>query len=161
MGNKKGAAVHPSALLERMDAAIAKLGNSFTISDVRRLLFPRVPRVNVTATLCKKTREGILERVGRGRYRWTGRRLTTRLPNGLAAEATWAALFTSDGKPMRLSEITEEAETYIDRAVSLRQNVCSLLHIWTKRDALVRTGTRGEYAYRVRDDVTEQPIANI
>jgi hypothetical protein len=156
---KKGCTRTPDPTFEDVLAVIARMKDHevFSIEQVRSRTPHRTYR-QVLAVLRYKTKQGALDRVGPGQYRWGGVRIKTTSPKGLVAEAVWAVLFTAP-KPMRLGEIVGEAESYIGRpGVSIYGPTACVLYSWHKDGHLERTGQQGEYAYHLKPGVTERPV---
>jgi hypothetical protein len=151
----------PNAPFERIAAAIRSLphGTEFGCQDIHPLVSD-LRRGTVNCFFSLKRKAGWLDQVTPGKYRIGGVLIKTTLPMGLVAEAVWAVLFTSkDQKPLRMPEVVGEAEAYVNRpGVSLYGTAGSVLRSWHRSGYLERTGNRGEYAYRLKDGITERPV---
>lgn len=149
-----------TATTEQVIAVIASLEHrDFSVIEVIARL-PHLDRRSIIATIVAKMRQGWLQRVTKGRYRMSGARIRTRLPQAIVAEALWATLSTDPERRFkRLGELVEEAETFLDRpGVSLYHSLAPHLTDGHKHGWLERTGRHGHYAYRLAEGVIERPV---
>ncbi len=160
---KKGCIRTPDPVTEEVLAVIASIPEclQFKTDDILGRL-PLREREQIADVLCSKTRQGSLTRIGRGLYQKGGTRIKSSLPLGLVAEGVWAVLATDpERKFRRLPEIVGDAETYVGRPqVRLYHHVSSILCRWHRSGHLERTGKQREYAYRIKEGVTERPITS-
>lgn len=154
----KGCVRVPNPVTEDVLRAIAQMGDQeeFGIKEVHARLLHRTQK-QITSVLQNKFESGALDRIGRGRYRKGGTRMKTRIPAGVVTEAVWAVLFTDpDCQPIPSTEIVGEVEVLTGRSVN-PTSVRAVLTCWHRDEHLERFGKKREYAYRLKDGVTQQP----
>jgi hypothetical protein len=121
---------------------------------------PRLKLDQIRAVLREKTRQGALDRVGRGLYRKGGTRVKTSTPKGLVPEAVWATLLTNSGKSVGLAEIVGEVEAHICRpGYSAYRTVAAILSRWHRDGHLRCVGKKNNFTYRLKEGITERPLS--
>lgn len=138
--------------------------NSFTIKqiwlEVGREGFCRS---NIGRLIKKRIKSGAIEKIKYGLYRVIpGREITTqKLPRGFLVNAVWQILCEAD-QPLAFTEIValieEQWPLKSGQKINVYGSVAPILLKWYEQDAISRHGTRRNYTYQKKQEITDRPL---
>jgi hypothetical protein len=148
-----------SGVTEQIGEVVEEIGPEFDIKAIRQRL-PNISVEQIYKTLARKVDQEVIERIDWGKYRLLQRQFTRIVPMGTIANAVWRVLDAHRSQAMLLRTIILAVRVTAGDMTISNDAVRMVLHCWYRDDHLERTGWPGTLFYRLRKDVTRQPVTN-